>query len=583
VVAGQLPVNQKATAEAKQVLSYLNTLMSPSAGTLTGMHNWLEDPMGNINNLALPVSGGKYPAVIGGELGPISGQSAEIANRQRAAVANAAIAYWKAGGIPTLTWHCTYPTTSYVWGNVQRATTDAEFNQILTAGDPKNTWLLNELDAIAVHLKTMQNAGVPVLFRPWHEMNGYWFWWGKKSNFAKLWALTYDRLVNRNGLNNLIWVWCPNCMKATDMNIGDYKLYYPGHGQVDVLAWDIYLNEFSQKFHDELYAFGGGKPIAIGEAGGLPSMKTLQASQWRYTWALAWGEPNFSSENTADQKKQFFTDAYAISRDKVKLPTVDPDPNPPTDTTPPTAPKNAKLDRISIQLSWDASTDNVGVTGYEVLKDGAVIGTTSATTYTVTGIAPNQTNRFTIRAKDAAGNSSSESEANVITTKVTAEAPPVQTKVFIKGINFNGAAKAIEGNQWLAETSAGLTLSTVLRHTGAATFTPAVDSPTNDMLNSDIYSSGSISVRQTLANGTYEIYLWNRENFKANFRSYHVKLQDIQVTAEPIGAMPVNQWRKYGPYRAEVKDGVLKLELVKVTGDATISGMAIYKVNESIS
>jgi hypothetical protein len=141
VVAGQLPVNQKATAEAKQVLSYLNTLMSPSAGTLTGMHNWLEDPMGNINNLALPVSGGKYPAVIGGELGPISGQSAEIANRQRAAVANAAIAYWKAGGIPTLTWHCTYPTTSYVWGNVQRATTDAEFNQILTAGDHKNTWL----------------------------------------------------------------------------------------------------------------------------------------------------------------------------------------------------------------------------------------------------------------------------------------------------------------------------------------------------------------------------------------------------------------------------------------------------------
>src|SRR5690606_7993906 len=106
---------------------------------------------------------------------------------QRAAVTDAAIAYWNAGGIPTIMWHCTYPTLPYQWaGGVQRATSQQEFNQILTPGDPKYNWLIAEMDAIAVHFQKLREAGVPILFRPWHEMNGYWFWWGNKQNFQAL-------------------------------------------------------------------------------------------------------------------------------------------------------------------------------------------------------------------------------------------------------------------------------------------------------------------------------------------------------------------------------------------------------------
>src|SRR5690554_4448264 len=128
-MAGQPPVNAKASTEARELLSYLNSLMSPNAGLLTGQHNWLESPTGNITTLALPNSGGKYPAVIGLEVGAIAGQTAATVNSQRAEVVKAAISYWNAGGIPTIMWHCTYPTLPYQWaGGVQRPTSQAEFN-----------------------------------------------------------------------------------------------------------------------------------------------------------------------------------------------------------------------------------------------------------------------------------------------------------------------------------------------------------------------------------------------------------------------------------------------------------------------
>jgi chitodextrinase len=420
----------------------------------------------------------------------------------------------------------------------------------------------------------MQDAGVPILFRPWHEMNGYWFWWGKKNNLAGLWNLTYDRFVNEHGLNNILWVWNPNCMKATDPNIGDFKLYYPGHSRVDVLAWDIYLGEFSQVFHDELFTFGGGKPIALGEVGGLPNMNVMKSSQWKYTWAMAWGEPNFSNENTTANKQQFYSHSYAITRDEVDIPNL---PDGPPDTIAPTVPSNVTVSaksHTSVSLSWSASTDNIAVTGYDILQDGTVIGsTTTATSYNVTGLSPRTTYIFTVRAKDAAGNVSSESTAVSVTTD---EAPDVEEPVFVKGINLNGSTATIEGNTWLAESAAGIITSTVKRSVSNISYKPASDSQTNTMLNRSIYNNNSFSVTQSLLNGDYEVYLWSTENYKPNFRSFHVKLEGKQVTSNPIGSMPLNEWRKHGPYSVTVSDGTLNLELVRVSGDPALSGMVIY-------
>lgn len=250
---------------------------------------------------------------------------------------------------------------------------------------------------------------------------------------------------------------------------------------------------------------------------------------------------------------------------------------PPPDTKPPSIPANlsaAAKTHNSVSLVWSASTDENGVAGYDVLTNGSLSGTTSSTGYTVTGLSPNTSYSFTVRAYDAAGNRSLASQPVVVRT----DAPP-GGGTFVKGVNFNGGAVRIEGNGWLAEAAAALTLSPVSRHAGNTEFSPPVDSAMKVMLNSDIYSASGFTVSQKLPNGKYQIYLWVAENYRTNFRSFHVKLENVQVTPAPIGAMPLNQWRKYGPYDVTVNDGTLNMELVKVTGDATLVGMAVFKID----
>jgi chitodextrinase len=90
-----------------------------------------------------------------------------------------------------------------------------------------------------------------------------------------------------------------------------------------------------------------------------------------------------------------------------------------SDTTPPTAPilTASGTTQTSTNLSWSGATDNVGVTGYDVLRNGTIIGsTTTATTFTVTGLTASTTYTFNVRAKDAAGNFSVNSNTISVTT-----------------------------------------------------------------------------------------------------------------------------------------------------------------------
>jgi chitodextrinase len=94
-------------------------------------------------------------------------------------------------------------------------------------------------------------------------------------------------------------------------------------------------------------------------------------------------------------------------------------PGTPGDTAPPTAPANLTSPArtaTSVSLAWSASTDNGGVTGYQVRQAGTVVGTTAATSFTVNGLNPNTAYTFTVTAQDAAGNTSAPSNALPVTT-----------------------------------------------------------------------------------------------------------------------------------------------------------------------
>lgn len=111
------------------------------------------------------------------------------------------------------------------------------------------------------------------------------------------------------------------------------------------------------------------------------------------------------------------------------------------DNEAPTAPANlidANITMTSVDLSWDAATDNVGVTGYQVYQNGSLITTTSNTYYNVTGLNSGTSYTYYVIAEDAAGNESAQSNTINITTLTDTEAPTAPTGVASSGIGQTG-------------------------------------------------------------------------------------------------------------------------------------------------
>ncbi len=158
------------------------------------------------------------------------------------------------------------------------------------------------MDVIAWFLKQLKYAEVPVLWRPYHEMNGSWFWWGGKpgkDGYVKLYRMMYDRFVNFHKLNNLIWVWNANELKE---GVTSYKDYYPGDAYVDILATDVYTTGFNDRNYQKLQKLASGKPIAIGECGEIPSPEILE-NQTNWAWFMKWDEPGRKEIDTYKSEK----------------------------------------------------------------------------------------------------------------------------------------------------------------------------------------------------------------------------------------------------------------------------------------
>lgn len=96
----------------------------------------------------------------------------------------------------------------------------------------------------------------------------------------------YDRFVHVHKLNNLLWVWSPN---APNANADPFTATYPGGSKVDVLAVDIYDNDYNPDYYKSITQLAGGKPVAIGENGELPSAAVLK-EQPRWAYFMTWGK-----------------------------------------------------------------------------------------------------------------------------------------------------------------------------------------------------------------------------------------------------------------------------------------------------
>lgn len=281
--------DKKASPEARDLMSRL--IKDYGKNMWTGQYG--EKDCETIHSLS-----GVWPAIYGGDFMDYS-PSRVAYGADAKGETEKLIRMAKMGYSITVSWHWNAPkdlinktykddngnTVDASWykGFYSNATT---FDVEKAMGDTRSVeyqLILRDIDAIAVELKKLSAAKVPVLWRPLHEADGRWFWWGAKGPepCIKLWRLLFDRLTNKHQLHNLIWVWNSPSPE-----------WYPGDEYVDIVAVDAYPSDtrdpLSGTWEGLLERFDGKKLLAISEFGGVPDVDRMfrYGCYWSYfvTW-----------------------------------------------------------------------------------------------------------------------------------------------------------------------------------------------------------------------------------------------------------------------------------------------------------
>ncbi|MFZ4509245.1 MAG: glycosyl hydrolase [Fimbriimonas sp.] len=282
------PADPKATREVRAVLNYLKSQQGKSlVSGQTDLKDakWIEE------------NTGKRPAILGLDF-------MWVPKRMGNKVGDTATAIdWAKNqvGIVTFQWHWSSPSGAsdpesgfYSKGN--------QFDLAKALSDPKSSdfqGLIADIDDVAAEIKQLNKAKVPIIFRPLHEAQGGWFWWGSKGPEAcvKLYQIIFDRMTKHHRLHNIIWAWTayPPSQKK-----GDPKQWYPGDKMVDIVASDYCekKNEF-----DELVALTEGrKMVALAETMNAPDPdKVLAETPWAY-W-VTWARRDWNSRSPDDMKR----------------------------------------------------------------------------------------------------------------------------------------------------------------------------------------------------------------------------------------------------------------------------------------
>jgi hypothetical protein len=195
---------------------------------------------------------GRYPAVFGWELGALERNSPyNLDSVYFSDMKKYAIQVHEMGGINTFSWHADNIVTG---GDAWDCKQDSVVRTILPGGSNHAqflTWLDIAADFFS-DLKDKEGKPIPVLFRPFHEHTGSWFWWGAEQctpeEYIQLWKMTFDYLTETKQINNLIWTYSPASVTSEEK----YVERYPGNEYVDMLGFDSYLYSTPEAYMAEL-------------------------------------------------------------------------------------------------------------------------------------------------------------------------------------------------------------------------------------------------------------------------------------------------------------------------------------------
>lgn len=235
------PANPKTNPKARAILDYFHALEGRSdKRILSGQFS----DFGNGATLNLLTNihdkTGQWPAMLGVDYADFRRGSLTVAVPNRSA-----IEYWRQGGLVTVMAHLYNPANTNGGGLRDKG---VDLATLLVPGTDTHQRWMKQLDLIAAGLQELRDAGVVVLWRPFHEMNGGWFWWGAQdpATFIQVWRHMFDYFSKDKGLDNLLWVYGPNHGQKT-------AEYYAGDRYVDLIGLDAYT-DFVDSEHIRGYA-----------------------------------------------------------------------------------------------------------------------------------------------------------------------------------------------------------------------------------------------------------------------------------------------------------------------------------------
>ncbi|WP_315674766.1 glycosyl hydrolase [Clostridium sp. 19966] len=317
-IKNSTPCNPNASKEVKAVLKYLSKLSGK--GIITGQHTQtrLQKELRFIEKVT-----GKLPALCGFELLSYSpninykNSSPEClleVEENKNTLENAWDWALNKKGLITFTWHWFSPFGSFDKGFYSE-NTSFDASKAVLEGTEENKALISDMDHMAGILKKFCDKHIPILWRPFHEAEGNWFWWGSNGadTARKLYRLMYDRYTNHHKLNNLIWVWN-----------SPLKEGYVGDDVADVISRDLYPpkhqhTDLKKEYEELIEITPSNKITALAEIGVIPSIPKLSKSNIPWAWYMTWSNDFGSTGEWTSEEELYaaYNSDYAVTLDKL--------------------------------------------------------------------------------------------------------------------------------------------------------------------------------------------------------------------------------------------------------------------------
>ncbi len=313
------PCNEHALPCVREVMKYLSDITYRKV--ITGQHTqtMAQEELHHIEAIT-----GKKPALLGFELLSYS-PNINYSDTDEPCMTEVAENYgtlkraWEWAdekGLITFTWHWFSPLGGHS-KSFYAANTTFDASRAVISGTPENRAFISDMDVMAGLLRPFCERGIPILWRPFHEGDGNWFWWGAKGaeTLKRLYRMMYERFTQVHALHNLIWVWnapTPEC--------------YPGDDVVDIISRDMYPPEHNhtsrRDAYDELIRITETpKLVLIGETGTLPSVDAIVEERVGWASYMTWSKGFCLEENHTSFAvlKSIYDSPNAVTKDSLPV------------------------------------------------------------------------------------------------------------------------------------------------------------------------------------------------------------------------------------------------------------------------